>query len=133
MTELSKEEKSAYWDSLKKEGLWVTLRKDSTATPEQQATAKENINKAQKALGLDLTDWNKPKPGYTGKGGNETLGKVNWNLIESVNEVEVNRYGSVVATACHIVSVRHPEMDINSNVYGTIVSSVVGHLIALRS
>lgn len=128
MTELSKEEKDAYWKSMKAN--WALLKKESTATDAEKETAKIAINNAQKALNLEVTKWDEKK--QAAYGGEKSLGNVNWET-GTVNAEEKERYKNVVATAVSIVKERHPDMDMNGPVFGPIVSAVTGHLISLRS
>jgi len=133
MTELSKEETNAYWTTIKIG--WKKIKDQSVSEADKEET-KKNINEAQKALGLDVTVWNvnKSSSESSQKNFQENLNPdVMWVIDGKANQVEIDVYNNVVATAYNIVKTRHPHMDTDSNTFGTIMSAVTGHLIALRS
>lgn len=132
MTKLSKEETNAYWTTIKSG--WKKI-KDQSVSEADKETVKKDINEAQKALGLDVTTWNEKKS--TSESSQKTYlderPNVNWIIDGKANQQEIDIYNNVVVTAYHIVKTRHPKMDPNSNTFGTIMSAVCGHLIALRN
>lgn len=131
MTELSKEEKNAYWTTIKTG--WKKIKDQSVSEQDKEET-KKLINEAQRALGLDVTTWSERaslgEPVFNTNAGRNP--EVNWVTDGKANQEEIDIYNKVVATAYHIVKTRHPKMDPNGNTFGTIISAVTGHLIALR-
>jgi len=131
MTELSKEEKNVYWTTIKTG--WKKI-KDQSISEAYKSQIKKDIIEARKSLGLDETVWDQKKTSRNDESNYEPSAEVNWNSDSyPVDSKEIERYQSIICTAYYIVKTRHPKMDPDSNTFGTIVSAVTGHLIALRS
>ena len=133
------EDINALWQELKQK--WAILKSGSGASDEDKENAKKRINEIQKKLDLDITNWDEKNDSKskssttsstTATATSSKGRKVEWPTMD-INQQEVNDYLKTVSTAVVIVKTIHPDMDMNSDVFGTIISATTGHLIAMRS
>jgi len=139
---MSDNNKDALWKELKVK--WNMLKKGSGASDSEKNSAKTRINEIQTALGKEVTPWDndkksspptstvtKQETSKTAPAFFEVENKVIWPTHD-VNQEEFNNFMKVQSTAFVIAKTQHPSMDIDGNTFGTIVSSITGHLINMR-
>lgn len=140
---MSDSNNDALWQELKVK--WNMLKKGSGASDAEKASAKTRICEIQKALGKPVQVWDDNKKSsprivtrYDASNEKEMQAvprevdnKVMWPTHD-VNQEEFHNFMKVQSTAFIIAKTQHPSMDINGNTFGTIVSSITGHLINLR-